>query len=136
MTPFIWKRILDELDFRYSRSSGPGGQHVNKTESKAEVRWNLAQTHALTEDQKARALAELQTLLKKGEFIIVTSEEYRSREQNKEICISKLKKMIEKALFIPKKRIKTKPSKAAKTKRIESKKQRGEIKKTRKRYRF
>lgn len=136
MTPFIWKRILNELDFRYSRSSGPGGQHVNKTESKAEVRWNLAQTQALTEDQKARALAELQTLLKKGEFIIVTSEEYRSREQNKEICISKLKKMIEKALFIPKKRIKTKPSKAAKTKRIESKKQRGEIKKTRKRYRF
>ncbi len=136
MTPYIWKRILNELDFRYSRSSGPGGQHVNKTESKAEVRWNLAQTQALTEDQKARALAELQTLLKKGEFIIVTSEEYRSREQNKEICISKLKKMIEKALFIPKKRIKTKPSKAAKTKRIESKKQRGEIKKTRKRYRF
>ena len=136
MTPYIWKRILNELDFRYSRSSGPGGQHVNKTESKAEVRWNLAQTQALTEDQKARALAELQTLLKKGEFIIVTSEEYRSREQNKEICISKLKKMIEKALFIPKKRIKTMPSKAAKTKRIESKKQRGEIKKTRKRYRF
>lgn len=136
MTPFIWKKILDELDFRYSRSSGPGGQHVNKTESKAEVRWNIAQTQALTEDQKAKVLAHFQSLLKKGEFIIVTSEEYRSRVQNKEICISKLRKMIEKALFIPKKRIKTKPSKAAKTKRIESKKHRGEIKETRKRYRF
>lgn len=136
MTPFTWKRILDELDFRYSRSSGPGGQHVNRTESKAEVRWNLAKTHALTQFQKARALAELQTFMKKGEYIILTSEEYRSREQNKEICISKLKKMIEKALSVPKKRIKTMPSKAARIKRIESKKQRGEIKKTRKKYKY
>ncbi|MCB0361621.1 MAG: aminoacyl-tRNA hydrolase [Bdellovibrionales bacterium] len=131
MSPLAWQQIVDEVKFQYSRSSGPGGQHVNRTESRVELRFDLVHSKALNPEQKALAIDYLESALKRDCYIIVVSEEHRSRKQNQLVCLKKLKSIIERALFIPKKRVRTKPNKSAVKKRLETKKKRGLIKKLR-----
>ena len=119
----------NELNFEFSRSGGPGGQHVNKTNSAAVLRWNVDATLAFSEDQKIR-LQERLKLTNTGE-LIVRSEESRDQEKNKKKCLEKLDSILEKALFVPKKRKATKPSRAQKEKRIKTKKIRSDVKKSR-----
>ncbi len=121
-----------ELEISTSRSGGAGGQHVNKTESKVTVRWNIKTSNAITDEQKARIIQNLGTrLTENGDFIIQSSES-RSQQHNKMVALKRLEKEIEKALAVPKKRMKTRVSKSAKQARLESKKIRSSVKKLRK----
>lgn len=119
----------NELYFEFARSGGPGGQHVNKTNSAAVLRWNVDATLAFSEDQKIK-LQEKLKLTNTGE-LIVRSEESRDQEKNKKKCLEKLDSILEKALFVHKKRKATKPSRSQKEKRIKTKKIRSDVKKSR-----
>jgi ribosome-associated protein len=120
-----------ELEITASRAGGPGGQHVNKTDSRITVRWNVKNTGALDETQKERVLKNLQARLTSDGDIIIHSSTSRSQQQNKEHALMNLAQEIRKALHVPKKRIATRVSKAAKESRLRVKTHRGSIKKIR-----
>ncbi len=120
-----------ELEISTSRSGGPGGQHVNKSNTKITVRWNAHTTRALTDEQKARVIAKLQSRLTSEGDLIVHNSESRSQHHNKQLALAQLAHEIRKALHVPKKRIATKVSKGAKEARYVEKKHRGSIKKMR-----
>lgn len=120
-----------ELEITTSRSSGAGGQHVNKTESKVTVRWNVKTSMALTEDQKNRIILNLGERLTQDGDLIISSSESRSQQHNKTAALKRLEKEIKKALHVPKKRMKTRISKAAKEARFQEKKHRSSLKKLR-----
>lgn len=120
-----------ELEVNTSRSGGAGGQHVNKTETRVTIRWNVKQTHALDEQQKVRVLQNLAHKLTADGDLIVHNSSSRSQQQNKENALSQLAQEIRKALYVPKKRMKTKVSKSTKEARLESKKRHSNVKKMR-----
>lgn len=126
---WINRIAYNEFQFEFARSGGPGGQHVNKTNSAAILRWNVDATLAFSEDQKTRLQFKLK-VSQDGE-VIIRSEEYRDQEKNKKRCLEKLDEAIDKALFVPKKRKATKPSRSQKEKRIKAKKIRADVKKSR-----
>jgi len=109
-----------ELKIKYVRSSGPGGQKVNKAATKAQLRWNIDESKVLTEEQKERIRKRL-SFTKEGDLIL-ECEETRHQARNKEIVIQRLNDLINQTLKKKKKRIPTKPSKAAKEKRLEKEK--------------
>lgn len=120
-----------ELVIETSRAGGPGGQHVNKTESRVTLRWNVLHTTALTEEQKARVLRHFHNkLTEEGDILIITATE-RSQHQNKEHAYKKLIEAVRKALYVPKKRMATKIPKARKEKNLQHKKKHSVIKKLR-----
>lgn len=121
-----------ELEITASRSGGPGGQHVNKTSSRITVRWNIKNSSALTDEQKARLFEKLASEVTAEGDILVNSSESRSQGANKKNAFDRLAHKVHKALLVPKKRMKTKVSKAAKDKALQAKKRHGEIKKLRK----
>jgi ribosome-associated protein len=125
------KAVIYEVQFEFTRSRGAGGQHVNRTESAAIIRWNLLQTKAFSEEKKARLIAKLQNQLNSEGELLVRSETHRDQDSNRKECLRKLEAILQKALFVPKKRIKTKPTKSSQRKRLESKKIHSEKKKLR-----
>ena len=124
---------FDELEFRTSRSSGPGGQHANKTETRVSLRWNIAQSKALSESQRRRLQKNLASLLTAEHELILSVEDFRSQHRNKALATERLVLTLRKALRREKRRIKTKPSKSAVAKRVGSKKRIGEKKRLRRR---
>lgn len=122
---------VGELEFRASRSGGPGGQHVNKTATKVEVLWDVASSPALTDDQRRRLLERLASRIDSRGVLHVTSEEHRSQLKNREAATGRLHVLVRQALIVPKRRKKTKPTKAAREKRLHEKKQRSERKRQR-----
>ena len=114
-------KLIDELIFQASRSSGAGGQHVNKVSSKIELRLNITNSSALSEEEKEILLLKLANRINKNHILILTVQESRSQHKNKEIALKKLLLLIRKALVKPKKRKKTKPSKQTIKKRLEKK---------------
>ena len=122
-----------ELEFKASRSGGPGGQHVNQSSTKVEVRWNVKASSSLTDDQRELLLEKLASRIDTKGYIRVTAEERRSQLQNREAAIERLNTLVREGLKKPKPRKKTKPSKAAKEKRLEQKRRRSAQKKQRKR---
>ncbi|MCC7403742.1 MAG: aminoacyl-tRNA hydrolase [Bdellovibrionales bacterium] len=130
------KQILNEVEYRYSRSSGPGGQHVNRTESRVEVIWAPDQSQAFLLEEKSLLLEKLAPRLNKSGQLQLTCDEYRSRTQNVDVVTAKLLSLINAALRPTKKRKATKPTRAAQRKRVDSKKRRGEIKKSRVKFRY
>jgi ribosome-associated protein len=120
-----------EVEFTATRSSGAGGQHVNKTNSAIQVRFNVLNSDVLTEEQKQYIIQKLQHRLTLESEILIRIEDQRDQKSNKDRAYKLLNQMIIKALEKPKKRIKTKPKKSAVKKRLETKKIRGEIKKNR-----
>lgn len=122
-----------ELLVRTSRSSGAGGQHVNKTESRVELVWNVSDSSALSEAQRSRLLDQLgPKLTGDGELRIVVSDT-RSQLQNRELAERRLIDTVRQALIIPKVRRPTAPSRAAKRARLEEKKKQSDKKRTRRR---
>ena len=120
-----------ELEITTSKSGGAGGQHVNKTESKITIRWNVKTSNAVTDEQKQRIIQNLSTrLTEDGDFIIHSSES-RSQQHNRMAALKRLEKEIKKALHVPKKRMKTRISKSAKEARLQDKKYRSSVKKLR-----
>ena len=115
-------QITRELNFKAVRSSGAGGQHVNKTASKVELHFQLEASLGLSEEEKMRLRQKLEKRLTKDNELILQTEESRSQHRNKELVISKFFKLIKENLQRPKRRKKTKPSKSAKLKRLKAKK--------------
>lgn len=123
--------LLKEISYSTSRSSGPGGQHVNKTESKVTLCWNLEKSIVFTEDQKELLHLRLRSRLTGEGDLLMSSESSRSQAANKEDVTERFLSLIEASLRPVKKRIKTKPSSAAVEKRLKEKKARGERKRSR-----
>jgi len=119
-----------EITWRFSRSSGPGGQSVNTTDSRVELLWSLPGTSVLTEEQKALATARLRGRLVDGTITIAASR-YKSQHLNREDAKVRLESLLAKALIPPRKRRPTKPSRAARQRRLDEKKQRGVTKRLR-----
>ncbi len=117
-----------ELEITASRSGGAGGQHVNKTNSRITVRWNVAKTSVLNEDQKRLVLQNLQAELTQDGDLIVHQSVSRSQQQNKQAALAQLAYKVNKALYVPKKRIKAPVPKALKEARLAAKKQRSALK--------
>ena len=124
--------ILSELTFKAIRSSGAGGQHVNKTSSKVELQFNVEISQFLTEEQKELLYKNLETRLTKDNVLILQCGESRSQHKNKSIVIERFLELIKQSLIVPKKRKKTKTPKAVKLKRLKNKKQNAEKKANRK----
>ncbi len=122
---------LHELEFTTSKSGGPGGQHVNKTESKITIRWNIPSSKALTDFQKELLYKNLASELTTAGDIIVHASASRSQLQNKKAALEQLSHKIASALYVPKIRRATKASKGSKEKRLFSKKVHSAVKKTR-----
>ena len=121
----------DELRFTFSRSGGPGGQNVNKVNSKATLHWPAVASTALPPDVRERLLKKFASRLTvQGEFVI-SSQESRDQPKNIESCLTKLKEMIVGVLTPPKRRRATKPSKGSKIRRLNEKKSRSAVKKNR-----
>ncbi len=120
------------LTFRFSRSGGPGGQHVNKTETKVDVRLDLgACADVLTEAEMSRARRLLAGRLDGDGRVVVVCDETRSQKRNAEIAVDRLEEVVRKALVRPKRRKATRPTKGSKERRLKEKKRRGEIKRMR-----
>tara|TARA_B110000240_G_C13301333_1_gene368632 strand:- start:198 stop:602 length:405 start_codon:yes stop_codon:yes gene_type:complete len=116
------ENILKELNFKATRSSGAGGQHVNKTSSKIELSFDLENSLSLSENEKEVLKAKLSSKLTKENVLLLFCEETRSQHRNKEIAIKRFLAVLKTSLIRPKKRKKTKPSKGAMKRRVETKK--------------
>lgn len=123
---------LPELTFTTSRSSGPGGQHVNKLETRVTLRFKPADSYVLTWEEKEHLLKKWSAKLTNDGFFVIHSEKYRTQLRNKEDTIIKFRQAIVRAFTIPKVRKATKPSKASVRKRIDGKKKLSEKKNRRK----
>lgn len=115
------ENIIKELNFKATRSSGAGGQHVNKTSSKIELSFDLANSNSLKENEKNILKAKLASKLTKENVLILFCEETRSQHRNKDLAIKRFLNLIKTNLIRPKKRRTTKPSKGALKKRVETK---------------
>ena len=121
----------NELEITTSRAGGPGGQHVNKTDTRITIRWNVKNTIALSDVQKERVLINLEPRLTTDGDLIISNSASRSQQQNKKNAVMVLIKLVRSALYVPKKRIETKISQTLKKARLEKKKHHGAIKKLR-----
>ena len=118
----IKKQLENEFTFSASRSSGPGGQNVNKVNSRVQLRFVVNNSDALSEEEKARIFLKLGNRINSEGELSVTSDSERTQSGNKQKTIERFFMLVEKALTIQPKRIKTKPTAASKLKRLYSKK--------------
>jgi ribosome-associated protein len=116
---------LSEIELRTSRSSGPGGQHAQKSETRVEAVFDVESSSALTDAQKRRVLA------KAGPVIRAVAQDERSQLRNRELALDRLTAALREALFVPRKRVPTRPSAASKERRLDEKRRRSEVKRQR-----
>ncbi len=124
--------IVKELEFKAVRSSGPGGQHANKTSTKVEVSFDVLNSEGLSDQEKSTVQQKLENRINKEGFLKLSCEDSRSQHTNKEIVIENLISELKKSLKKTKPRKKTKPTKASKIKRLKAKKKKSEVKANRK----
>jgi ribosome-associated protein len=118
---------LSEVELRASRSSGPGGQHANVTASRVEAVFDVAASRALSEEQKRRITARC------GPVVRATAQDTRSQTRNRELALERLRSRLASALTVQRPRRATKPTGASRRRRLESKRRRGEVKRSRRR---
>ncbi len=126
------KNLDSELSLEYIRSSGPGGQNVNKVATAVQLRFDIANSPSLASDLKGRLIRLAGKRATADGVLIIEAKQFRTQEKNREDAIERFYELIQKASVKPKPRQKTKPTRASKEKRLEGKKKRGEIKKNRK----
>ena len=116
------EKLIKELNFKATRSSGAGGQHVNKVSSKIELFFDVENSAEFSDEEKRLLFKNLSTRLTKENILLLSCDESRSQHKNKELAIQRFLELIQHALIIPKKRKTTKPSKASIRKKAENKK--------------
>jgi ribosome-associated protein len=121
----------DELSARATRSSGAGGQHVNKTSSRIQLSWDVSASAALDDAQRERILRKLASRLTDDGVLTVSVSDTRSQHRNREIAEDRITQLVRKALAVPKKRKPTRPTRAAREARLETKKLHSRKKKNR-----
>lgn len=120
-----------ELEITASRSSGPGGQHVNKTDTRISVRWNVKNSAVLTETLRKRLQVNLMTRLTDDRDLLVHCDTHRSQRRNRDEALQRLAALVRQALVPPKVRKRTRPTAASRRKRLEDKRRRSDVKKGR-----
>jgi ribosome-associated protein len=125
------KDLEKEISLEYVRSSGPGGQNVNKVSTAVQLRFNITGSTSLTPEEKARLMKIAGKRVTNDGILIIEAHTYRTQEKNREDAVQRLYALVKKASERPKSRKKTRPSKASKEARLQLKKKRGEIKKLR-----
>jgi ribosome-associated protein len=118
---------LSEIDLRTSRSSGPGGQHANVTDSRVEASFDVAASETLSPEQRARISAKL------GPRVTASAQDTRSQHRNRELALERLASRLAHALEVRRPRTRTRPTRASQKRRVEGKKRRGETKRARRR---
>jgi ribosome-associated protein len=118
----IKKKLENECIFSASRSSGPGGQNVNKVNTRIELRFSITSSEIFSEEEKDKIRAKLKNRINSGDELVLFSEAKRSQLGNKILVTEKFFALVEKSLTIQKKRVKNSPSASSKVKRLESKK--------------
>ena len=116
------ENIIKELNFKAIRSSGAGGQHVNKTSSKIELTFDVENSSSLTQNEKTLLKTKLHSKSSKENILVLFCDETRSQHRNKEIIIKRLLELLKTNLIIPKKRKPTKPSRGSLKRKAENKK--------------
>jgi ribosome-associated protein len=121
--------IIDsrELEWLFSTSSGPGGQHANRSQTRAEVRWNISNSVAGSDEQRSNLLQHF------GPLIVIRADEHRSQKRNKDDALRRLSARIRQELVVATPRRSSSPTRSAKRKRVDSKTQRGRLKQQRQR---
>ncbi len=116
---------LSEIELRFSRSSGPGGQHAQKSETRVEAIFDVEASGSLTDRQRQRVLR------KAGPVLRAIAQDERSQARNRELAVSRVAEALREALHVPRRRKPTKPSRASVERRLESKRRRSETKRLR-----
>ena len=123
---------VSELRFHFSRSSGPGGQHVNHSATRVELLFDVANSPSLDDERRNKLLARLSPYIDKEGILHITSQSSRSQWRNREELVERFQTLLASALTERRKRRPTRPSRAARERRLESKKRHSEIKRQRK----
>jgi ribosome-associated protein len=121
-----------ELEYRATRSGGPGGQHVNTSSTRVEVRWNVLTTVALDEPTRARVVARLANRIDADGWVRVVASDSRSQHRNREAARDRLVALVSRAAAVPNVRRKSRVPPAERRRRLQAKKRRGEVKRARK----
>lgn len=122
---------LDQIEFSFVRSGGPGGQNVNKVNSKALMRWRVTSSSELPEDVRERFMSKFASRISNEGDLILTSQKFRDQASNADDCLQKLREMLTSVATAPKKRRPTRATLSSKRKRLDSKRKQSAIKQSR-----
>jgi ribosome-associated protein len=126
----------NELEFSFIRSTGPGGQNVNKVATAVQLRFSVLQSNSLTGDVKSRLIKLAGNKMTDEGILVIEAKRYRTQESNREDALARFYALVQKALQEPKPRKKTKPTQVSQEERLKAKKRRGEIKRSRSKQSF
>jgi ribosome-associated protein len=132
MNPSINKKLILEISFDFIRSTGPGGQNVNKVSSAVQLHFDIPNSNALSDLAKKRLLSSVKNKLDKNGVLTITARRFRTQERNRKDAVDRFLMLVESSGKVPHKRVYTKPTHVSRERRIQTKKKRGEIKKYRK----